>query len=79
MEKVQEVKLTEQELSDLQQANEQLTKFKLAIGELEIQKGNLFSQVKSLQVEFSKIEDELIKKYGKDSVINLMTGEVKQK
>tara|TARA_B100000768_G_scaffold92412_1_gene86399 strand:- start:20660 stop:20899 length:240 start_codon:yes stop_codon:yes gene_type:complete len=79
MEKVQDVKLTEQQLSDLQQANEQLTKFKLAIGELEIQKSNLFSQVKSLQVEFSKMEDELIKKYGKDSIINLKTGDVTKK
>ena len=70
MKLVEETKLTDQELSDLQQANEQLTKFKLAIGELEIQKNGLFSQVKSLQVEFSKLEDELIKKYGKDSIIN---------
>lgn len=78
MEKVKDVKLTEQELSDLQKANEQLTKFKLAIGELEIQKGNLFSQVKDLQIEFSKMESELIQKYGKDSIINLKTGDVKK-
>lgn len=79
MKLVEETKLTDQELSDLQQANEQLTKFKLAIGELEIQKNGLFSQVKSLQVEFSKLEDELIKKYGKDSIINLKTGDVTKK
>ena len=79
MKLVEETKLTDQELSDLQQANKQLTKFKLAIGELEIQKSGLFSQVKSLQVEFSKLEDELIKKYGKDSIINLKTGDVTKK
>jgi|TARA_R100001460_G_scaffold12135_1_gene27992 hypothetical protein len=74
-----ELKLTEQELTDLQKANEQLTKFKLAIGELELQKNGLLSQVNKLQIEFSKMEDHLVEKYGKDSMINLKTGDVTKK
>jgi len=75
----QDVKLTEQELTDLQKANEQLTKYKLAIGELELQKNGLLSQVNKLQLEFSKMEDTLVEKYGKDSIINLKTGDVTKK
>jgi len=75
----QDVKLTEQELADLQKANEQLTKYKLAIGELELQKNGLLSQVNKLQLEFSKMEDTLVEKYGKDSIINLKTGDVTKK
>ena len=74
-----ELKLTEQELTDLQKANEQLTKFKLAIGELELQKNGLLSQVNKLQIEFSQMEDHLVEKYGKDSMINLKTGDVTKK
>ncbi len=29
-------------------------------------------------MEFSKMESELIQKYGKDSIINLKTGDVKK-
>ncbi len=75
----QDVKLTEQELIDLQKANEQLTKYKLAISELELQKNGLLSQVNKLQLEFSKMEDTLVEKYGKDSIINLKTGDVTKK
>ena len=38
----------------------------------------LNESVTKLQEEFRGMEDELIKKYGKDSVINMNTGIVKQ-
>tara|TARA_R110002012_G_scaffold233815_2_gene407211 strand:- start:42628 stop:42876 length:249 start_codon:yes stop_codon:yes gene_type:complete len=74
-----ETKLTEQELKDLQEAKLSLDKYKLAIGDLELQKKSLYEQVSTLQSDFRSLEDKLIKKYGQDSVINMNTGTVKQK
>tara|TARA_Y100000114_G_scaffold108055_1_gene101414 strand:- start:755 stop:997 length:243 start_codon:yes stop_codon:yes gene_type:complete len=74
-----EVKLEEKELAELKEAKVALDKYKLAIGDLELQKKSLYESVTSLQQEFTQMEDKLIKKYGKDSVINMHTGVVKQK
>ena len=56
-----------------------LDRHKLAIGDLELQKKSLFEAVTVLQADFRKLEDKLISKYGKDSVINMESGVVKQK
>lgn len=74
-----ETKLTEQELKDLKEGRLSLDKFKLAIGELELQKKSLFEQVSTLQTAFRDLEDKLINKYGQDSIINMSDGTVKQK
>ncbi len=74
-----EIKLEETELQKLKDSKVTLDKYKLAIGDLELQKKSLFEAVTKLQAEFRSIEDELIKKYGQDSVINMNTGIVKQK
>jgi hypothetical protein len=46
---------------------------------LQIQKLDLFGKINALTQEFTKMEQVLIEKYGKDSVINIKTGEVKKK
>ncbi len=74
-----EVKLEEKELAELKEAKVALDRYKLAIGDLELQKKSLYESVTSLQQEFTQMEDKLIQKYGKDSVINMNTGIVKQK
>jgi len=74
-----EIKLTEEELKELKEAKLSLDKYKLAIGDLELQKKSLYEQVSTLQSDFRNLEDKLIKKYGQDSVINMNTGTVKQK
>ena len=74
-----EVKLEEKELAELKEAKVALDRYKLAIGDLELQKKSLYESVTSLQREFTQMEDKLIEKYGKDSVINMNTGIVKQK
>jgi predicted nucleic acid-binding Zn-ribbon protein len=74
-----EIKLTEEELKELKEAKLSLDKYKLAIGDLELQKKSLYEQVSTLQSDFRSLEDKLIKKYGQDSVINMNTGTVKQK
>jgi len=73
-----EVKLEEKELAELKEAKIALDRYKLAIGDLELQKKSLYESVTSLQQEFTQMEDKLIQKYGKDSVINMNTGIVKQ-
>ena len=74
-----EVKLDEKELEELKEAKVALDRYKLAIGDLELQKKSLYESVTSLQQEFTQMENKLIEKYGKDSVINMNTGIVKQK
>jgi len=75
----EEVKLTEEELSKLQAANDQLTKIKVTIGDFEVKKAGLFKQLDLLQADFAKLEDSFVEKYGADSVINIKTGVVTKK
>ena len=72
-------KLSQEELSSLQELNKSFTQSKISIGDLEIQKEVLISKVKLIKAQFVKLEQELIKKYGDQSVINLQTGEVTEK
>lgn len=72
-------KLSQEELSGLQELNKSFTQSKISIGDLEIQKEGLISKVKLIKAQFVKLEQELIKKYGDQSVINLQTGEVTEK
>ena len=74
-----ELKLTEEELKKLREATDSLNKVKLALGNLEVQKLEYYGQINALTQQFNKLELELIEKYGKDSVINIQTGEVKKK
>jgi allophanate hydrolase subunit 1 len=69
-------KLTEQELTKIQEMNTTFTQAKIALGDLEIQKHSILGQIKQLRDEFSENEKELIERYGSDAVINIKTGEV---
>jgi hypothetical protein len=71
--------LEEKELETLQKLSDSINKLKFALGEMEVKKLDLFGQVSSLHQQFAQMESSLIEKYGKDSVINLKTGEVKKK
>jgi hypothetical protein len=72
-------KLTDNELSQVQDLNSEFTKNKAAIGELELQKRIVFERIDTIKSEFSKVEKKLMKKYGEDSVVNVQTGEVTKK
>lgn len=73
------MKLTAQELQTLQDMNAEFARKKMLIGELELQKKNVLSEISTLQHQFSLEEKKLIEKYGEDAIINLQTGEVTQK
>lgn len=73
------MKLSQQELSQLNQLAKQAEEVKTIIGTLEIQKHNHLHKAAKIQSEMNKYEQELIAKYGVDSVIDMQTGEVTTK
>ncbi len=73
------MKLSKEELEEVQSLNTEYTKKKIMLGDLEIQKATIISEIASLKMKFAQNEKKLIDKYGKDSVINIQTGEVQQK
>jgi len=73
------MKLDKEELETLTNLHGDLQKSKMALGDMELQKATLIDSVRLLKQEFAKAEGKLIEKYGLNSVINLQTGEVKQK
>ena len=72
-------KLTSEELTFLKESTSKLSNAKTMLGDLEINKHEILSEVNTLKVRVQTKEQELISKYGLDSVINMETGEVKQK
>jgi hypothetical protein len=71
--------LSKEELGKIQEMNNEFTKAKMALGDLEMQKQNILKSIEVLRGEFAKHEIGLIEKYGQDSVINVQTGEVTKK
>ena len=67
---------TQNELATIQELNSDLNKAKMAIGDIELQKQQILQHIEELKIKFSTHEQLLIDKYGKDSVINIQTGEV---
>tara|TARA_R110000782_G_scaffold10507_1_gene32748 strand:+ start:894 stop:1139 length:246 start_codon:yes stop_codon:yes gene_type:complete len=72
-------KIEEQELKNLQELNAEFTKLKSQLGDLSLQKHGACLRVEELKTEFQHAERSLMEKYGVDSVINLETGEIKEK
>tara|TARA_R110000796_G_scaffold239377_1_gene360063 strand:- start:368 stop:604 length:237 start_codon:yes stop_codon:yes gene_type:complete len=72
-------KLSKEELSKLQELNNAFTQAKISLGDAEIQKVGILTSIQEIKKDFSALENELIKNYGDQSVINLQTGEVTDK
>jgi hypothetical protein len=71
--------VTQDELATIQGMNTEFSKSKMALGDMELQKQGLLRHIDNLKKDFADHEQLLINKYGKDSVINIQTGEVSQK
>jgi|TARA_R110000822_G_scaffold64492_1_gene158273 hypothetical protein len=69
--------LTSEELDTLQGSLKEFNKCKMQLGETVLQQQALMSKMAGLREESAEQERKLIDKYGKDSVINIETGEVK--
>jgi|TARA_R110000823_G_scaffold77165_1_gene176254 hypothetical protein len=72
-------KIEEKELQQLQELNTEFAKLKNNLGDLALQKHGICLRVEEIKSQFSHVEVSLMEKYGKDSVINLETGEIKPK
>lgn len=71
--------LEKQELEKLQTLNSDFVNLKTQLGDLELQKHLVVEKIQSVRTEFGTLEKELITKYGENTVINLQTGEIKEK
>jgi hypothetical protein len=72
-------KLTDEELKKIQDMNADLTKAKIAIGDLEIKKQGIFKYIETSIQDFYGYEKILVEKYGADSIVDLATGEITEK
>ena len=76
---MEQVFITKEELTKIQEMNSDFSKAKMAIGDVELQKQGLIRHIDAMKSECSQHEKMLIEKYGADSVINVQTGEVTKK
>ena len=72
-------KIETKELEALQSLNTEFNKLKTQLGDLALQKHGACLREEELKSEFALLEKDLMTKYGKDAVINLETGEIKEK
>ncbi len=71
--------LTTEELKSVQDIHNSFNKAKIDLGDHVLQRDALVKNVDVIREKFATIEKKLIGVYGKDSIIDLMTGEVKTK
>ncbi len=73
------MKLDEKELTVLQGLQSEFNNTKMNLASIELQKYDTLKKLDVLKGHFAEHEEELVKKYGADAVINLQTGEVSEK
>ena len=69
-------KITEEELKSVQEKVGQINQLQMQVGGLEVQKTIGIENIKTVQGELTKLQNELEEKYGKVSV-NLQDGTIK--
>lgn len=72
-------KLTPEELQNLQALNQEFTQVKLKLADSVYQQVLFTKDLDVIRDKFSVVEKELGEKYGLNSIIDLATGEVKDK
>ena len=72
-------KIKDQELKYLQDLNIEFNKIKTQLGDITLQEHGLVLQVQEIKLQFQQAEKGLMETYGENAVINLETGEVKDK
>jgi hypothetical protein len=71
--------LTQEELSYLQSLRTEYTKAKMELADIELAKYEQFAKIDTIKSQFKANEELLVSKYGENAVINIQTGEVKEK
>jgi hypothetical protein len=72
-------KIKDQELKYLQDLNVEFNKIKTQLGDITLQEHGLVLQVQEIKLQFQQAEKGLMETYGENAVINLETGEFKDK
>tara|TARA_R110000751_G_scaffold55497_7_gene119028 strand:- start:2203 stop:2445 length:243 start_codon:yes stop_codon:yes gene_type:complete len=72
-------KITDKELENLQSLTTEFNKLKTQLGDLTLQKHGVCLRVEELKAEFVELEKSLMETYGSESIINMETGEIKEK
>ena len=72
-------KIKDEELKYLQDLNMEFNKVKTQLGDLTLQEHGLVIKVQEIKAQFQQAEKGLMETYGEKAVINLETGEVKDK
>ena len=73
------MKLEATELEQIQTAREKFNQAKMTLGDIELNKQVVLSEIETIKAEFKILEDSLIEKYGANSTINMTNGEVTTK
>lgn len=73
------MKLEEKELEQIRSAREQFNQAKITLGDIELNKQVVLTEIDKIKADFMALERSLIEKYGADSTINMATGEVTKK
>jgi len=72
-------KIAENELQELHGLHAEFNKIKSQLGDIALQEHALCLKTEAIRKSFQDLEKGLMEKYGENAVINLETGEVKQK
>ncbi|QDP48553.1 MAG: hypothetical protein Tp158DCM1228761_55 [Prokaryotic dsDNA virus sp.] len=74
-----EKKVTENELKKIQSMLNAFNQMKIKLADAELSKQLVLTQISELKKDYSKVEGELTKKYGKDNRIDVQTGVITEK
>lgn len=71
--------LEKDELQKIQEMNNEFTRLKISLGEVELNRQSILNECNRLKTSFAAQEKLLVDKYGVNSIINIQTGQVTQK
>ena len=74
-----EKKVTENELKKIQSMLNAFNQMKIKLADAELTKQQVLTHISELKKDYSKIEGELTKKYGKDNRIDVQSGVITEK
>ena len=72
-------KINKEQLEKIQSMNNKFNELRIKIGDLAIQKQLSLQEINLLKADFAVVEKELEEEYGKNSTIDLSTGEITKK
>ena len=72
-------KVSEEDLNNLRELNKKFSDLHKQVGDFEVKKHQALLAIESLKQNFKDLESSMIKNYGDNIVVNLETGEIKDK